>query len=198
MTPSSADLRLKLFHMLNVSSNSLPGKRLSPEDGDSVGDSLRDVAAVGATINTMREAMASTLPWNRSVCAIVCYMSKSNYCSADLKNNPKRAAILSEFIDYCLGCNALNWENKQPFLSTDDLAHAWAAWKAKRAAFFSSGSGQDKKKQAGGGRQKDDICRKFNTTTGCPNSAQNCITFYGTKLRHICNQRTNFQFLDRM
>jgi hypothetical protein len=191
--PSSADLKLKLFHMPNVSSSSLPGKRLSLEDGDSVsvGDTLREIAdmdALRAALNTMREAMASALPWNRSVCAIMGFMSNSNYCSADLKTNPKRAAILAEFIDYCLGRNSLNWENKQPFLSTDDLAHAWAAWKSKRAAFFSGDSSKDQKKKAGGGSQKDDICRKYNTPTGCPNSAQDCKTFYGIQLRHVCNQ----------
>jgi hypothetical protein len=96
---------------------------------------------------------------------------------------------LSEFIDYALGRNALNWENKQPFLSTDELAHAWSAWKAKRSAFFGGSGQQNQKKQAEGKtRQKDDICRKYNTTTGCPNSAQDCKTFYGTKLRHVCNQ----------
>jgi hypothetical protein len=73
-------------------------------------------------------------------------------------------------------------------LSTDDLAHAWAAWKSKRAAFFGGGGAQEQKKKAEKTRQKDDICRKFNSPTGCPNSAQDCKTFYGIKLRHVCNQ----------
>jgi hypothetical protein len=190
--PSSQDLKLKLFYMPNVSSSSLPGERLSLEDGDSVnvGDTLREIAdmdALRAALNTLREAMASALPWNRSVCAILVFMSNSNYCSADLKTNPKRAAILAEFIDYSLGRNALNWENKQPFLSADDLAHSWAAWKSKRAAFFGVSSTQEQKKK-GNARQKDNICRKYNTPTGCPNNAQDCKTFYGIKLRHVCNQ----------
>jgi hypothetical protein len=192
--PSSSDLKLKLFHMPNVSSSTLPGKKLSIEDGESVsvGDSLREIAdmdALRAALNTLREAMASALPWNRSISAIVGFMSNSNYCAADLKNNPKRAAILTEFIDYAIGRNSLNWENKQGFLSTDDLAHAWTAWKAKRAVFF--GSSDNNKGQKGKGKEaskKDDICRKYNTKEGCPHAAQDCRTLYGIKLRHVCNQ----------
>jgi hypothetical protein len=80
----------------------------------------------------------------------------------------------------------LNWENKLPFLSTDELAHAWAAWKGKRAgAFINFNAG--KKEKEGKQKAKDDICRRYNTTAGCSYDAKDCKTFYGNKLRHVCS-----------
>jgi hypothetical protein len=189
--PSSAELKLKLFHMPNVSSSNLSARKISLEDsGESinVGDSLRDIAdmeAFRSALNTLREAMATALPWNRSVSAICGFMSNTNFCSADLLHSNKRAAILTEFTDYVLGRNALNWENRQPFLSADDLSHTWAAWRAKRAAFFVS---SDQKKKADNKKARDDICRRYNTPQGCPKQEADCKTFYGQKLRHVCNQ----------
>jgi hypothetical protein len=188
--PSSPELRLKLFLMTNVSNSYLPSKRISLEDGDSlsIGDSLREIADMEAfrgALNAAREAMSSALPWNRSISAIVGFFTNNNYCAADLGSNPKKAAILAEFTDYCFSRNALNWENSQPFLSTDELAHTWAAWKAKRSTVFKV---EEKKKGQQQQQKKDDICRKFNTVTGCPNDAKDCKTFHGKSLRHVCNQ----------
>jgi hypothetical protein len=176
--------------MTNVSNSYLPSKRISLEDGDSlsIGDSLREIADMEAfrgALNAAREAMTSALPWNRSISAIVGFFTNNNYCAADLGSNPKKAAILAEFTDYCFSRNALNWENSQPFLSTDELAHTWAAWKAKRSTVFKV---EEKKKGQQQQQKKDDICRKFNTVTGCPNDAKDCKTFHGKSLRHVCNQ----------
>jgi hypothetical protein len=76
--------------------------------------------AFRAALNTAREVMAVALPWNRSISAIAGFMLNSNYCSADLLKNMNRAAILTEFVDYSFQRNALNWVNRQPFLSTDN------------------------------------------------------------------------------
>ena len=54
-------------------------------------------------LNTAREAMASALPWNRSVSAIMGLMVNTNYVAEDLGGNPKRAAVLTEFTDYIFG-----------------------------------------------------------------------------------------------
>jgi hypothetical protein len=188
--PSSPELKLKLFHMANVGSSLLPNKRISLDDGDgiNIGDNLRDIAdmeAFKSALNVAREAMATALPWNRSISAIVGFFVNNNYCASELGANPKKAAVLAEFCDYCFGRNALNWENGQAFLSTDDIAHAWAAWRAKRATIFAA-SGDQKKKQ--NNFKKDDICRRYNTASGCPFSATDCKTFTGVKLRHVCNQ----------
>jgi hypothetical protein len=184
--PSSSDLKLKLFYLPNVGSSSLSSRKISLEDNDgsiNVGDNYKEIAdmeAFRSALNTMREAMASALPWNRSVSAICGFLSNTNYCAADLAKNNKRASILTEFVDYALSRNALNWENGQPFLSADDLSHTWATWKTRRVTSFTF------QKDQKGQKTRDDICRKFNGA-GCPNAADECKTFYGNKLRHVCS-----------
>jgi hypothetical protein len=97
--------------------------------------------AFKSALNTLREAMASALPWNRSVGAICGFLNNTNFCAADLGQNGKRAVILTEFVDYALSRNALNWENGQTFLSADDLSHTWSTWKTKRLASLSGQGG---------------------------------------------------------
>jgi len=194
--PSSNELKLKLFHMPNVGGSSLASKKVSVSDGSSLSinddfSEVLDLEGFRSALNALREAMCSALPWNRSIGAIMGFMVNSAFCQSDLTNNSKRAAILTEFIDYVLSRNALNWENAQPFLSTDDLSHVWTTWKGKRSSSFQS----DKKAALPGGvsnsqqtrRPRDDICRRFNSPSGCPNKADNCKTLYGSKLRHVCN-----------
>ena len=195
--PSSGELRLKLFHMPNVGSSALSAKRFHLDDNESsisVGESLREIADFDSfknALNTAREAMACALPWNRSIGAIQGYMFNSNYCQSDLYGNLRKAAILTEFVVFVFSRNALQWENKLPFLSTDDLTQVWASWKSKRAAYFvversekHSSSTTSKK------REKSYVCRKYNSKEGCPNKVEDCKTMYGTKLRHVCNQAT--------
>ena len=78
--PASQELKLKMFHMPNVASSGLSTKKDGGEDG---GDSLREIADLDSyriALNTAREAMASAMLWNRSICALA-----------------KKAAILTEF-----------------------------------------------------------------------------------------------------
>ena len=105
---------------------------------------ISDLEGFKGALNVLREAMASALPWNRSVSALCGYMCNTNYLQVDLSNNPKRAAILSEFTDYILGRNALNWDNGHPFITTDEMAHVWSNWKGKRTSLFTSTSSRDK------------------------------------------------------
>jgi hypothetical protein len=195
--PSSTDLKLKLFYMPNVAGSTLSAKKLNLEDGESalsIGDSMREIAdfeGFRAALHTLREAMACAMPWNRSVGAIMGFMLNTNYCSTELQNNPKRAAILVEFVDFCLGRNALNWENKVPYLSTDELTHVWASWRGKRSAYFmasggNSGGGAADKGKKPAAKKRDDICRRYNRGD-CPYKAEDCKTFYGIKLRHVCS-----------
>jgi hypothetical protein len=190
--PGSPDLKLRLFYMPNVGSSALSTKRLNLEDGEentvSIGESLREIADLDgfrAALNTAREALAVALPWNRSIAAIQGFMMNTNYCAADLQGNNKRAAVLSEFVDFVFSRNALNWENRLPFLSCDDLTHAWASWKGKRAAYF-TGSNNSKQQQNKTKREQDDMCRRYNRGD-CPFKAEDCKTSMGRKLRHVCN-----------
>ena len=136
-----------MFHLPNVGNSGLPNKK--SQDGEE-GDSLKEIAdleSLKSALNTAREAMASALPWNRSIGAIMELMVNSSYMQEDLGGNPRRAAILTEFTDYVLGRNALNWENCQPFLTTDELSHVWCNWKGKRGIMLKL---KEKKKEKGG------------------------------------------------
>ena len=120
--PASQELKLKLFHLPNVANSSMQAKRVNldgGEEGLSIGESMKEIADLDGfkmALNTAREAMASALPWNRSISAVVGLMLNTNYMQEDLGGNLKRAAVLTEFTDYVLGRNALNWENGQAFL----------------------------------------------------------------------------------
>jgi hypothetical protein len=189
--PPSGDLKLKLFYLPNVGGSAPATRKISLDDSKgsiSLGDSMKEIADMDAfrsALNMLREAMVCALTWNRSVSAICGFLQNTNYCSTDLFNNNKRVVILTEFVDHALARNARNWENQQPFLSADDLAHTWTTWKARRVTAYGSGNGG--KQQKGAGKARDDICRKYNLPGGCPNAATECKTFYGNKLRHLCN-----------
>lgn len=189
--PSSQDLKLKLFHLPNVGNNSLSAKKVNLQDGDealSIGESLKEIAdmeSLRSALNNAREAQAVALPWNRSIAAVVGFMLNSNYLSADLQGNPKRAAITTEFIDYIFGRNALNWQNIHPFITSDEMAHIWANWKGRRASLFSGRFNQTNKKQHP--KEKSNICRRFNYGD-CPNQKEaECKTQYGFRLKHVCS-----------
>ncbi len=128
--------------------------------------------------------MHSVMPSNRSLCAIVGFMTNTSYLQEDLKGNPRRAAILSEFTDYVLGRNALNWENSHPFLCADDLAQVWSQWKGKRAALFAVKQSEKSKPKD----NRSNICRKFNQGDCPKQSDKECKLFFGTVLRHVCNK----------
>ena len=188
--PASQELKIKMFHLPNVANSGLPTKK---QDGGEEGDSLREIADLESyrvALNTAREAMASALPWNRSISAIVGLMVNSNYLQEDIGGNPKRAAILTEFTDYILGRNALNWENSQPFLTTDDLTHVWSNWKAKRGVHAKavekkkdkSDSKSDSKKAA------SDVCRLWNAKVCSSQAEKECKTAWGKVLKHACNK----------
>lgn len=195
--PASQELKLKLFHLPNVASNSLSTKKLSVDGSDEtfcIGDSLREISDMEGfktALNTAREALHSALPWNRSISAVVGFMLNTNYLQADLQSNQKRAAILTEFVDFVFGRNALNWENAHPFITTDELPHVWANWKAKRSVMFTKKSEEQKGQGAKGESKKrmpNDICRKFNVKVCADQAGKDCKSPMGKILRHVCNR----------
>ena len=195
--PSSQELRIKHFYLPNVAGTSMSSRRVIVGDSGedfAIADSLKEISDLDGykgALNVMREAMSSALPWNRSVSAIVGFMCNTNYLHSDLSANPKRAAILVEFTDYILGRNALNWDNGQVFITTDDMAHIWGNWKGKRSALFVVSREKTEQKKGGGKtntHQKNDICRKYNVKVCVKQADKDCATFLGTKLRHVCNK----------
>ncbi len=194
--PSSQELKIKLFYLPNVANSGLSTKRVQLEEGSdsvSIGESMREIADLDGfkcALNTFREAMHSALPWNRSVSAIVGFMVNTDYLREDLHGNNRRAQILAEFTDYILGRNALNWDNCQPFVTTDEMAHIWANWRGKRAALFNNREKADRKPQTAKKpfEKTRDVCKRYNAGV-CPKQAdKECVTAFGSKLRHVCNK----------
>ena len=186
--PASQELKLKLFHLPNVAASGLSTKRLN-SDGGEEGESLKEIADMEGfrvALNTAREAMASALPWNRSISAVVGLMMNTNYLQDDVGGNPKRAAILTEFTDYIFSRNALNWENSQPFLTTDDLTHVWSNWRCKRG--ISQKSSEPKKKEKDQKKEGNNVCRLYNTKVCKSQTEKECKSSWGKQLKHLCNK----------
>ena len=191
--PSSQEMKLKHFYLPNVSSSGLSSKKLNLDEGEEtvmIGNSLREIADLEGykgALNTFREAMSAALPWNRSSGAIVGFMTNSNYLQQDLGSNSRRTAILVEFTDYILSWNAMNWQNNQPFVSTDDMAHIWQNWKGKRASLFTTEKPKQehKKKREHKGEM---ICKRYQTGTCNKQKEKECKTFFGTTLKHVCDK----------
>ena len=181
--PASQELKLKLFHLPNVASSGLSSKKDSTDE-----ESLREIADLDSfrivALNTAREAMVSALPWNRSISALVGLMLNTNYLAEDLGSNPKRA----EFSDYVFSRNGLSWENFQPFLTTDKLAHVWANWKSKRG--ITARTTEKKKDTTGGDKKKllADVCRMYNLKSCRQQADKECKTAWGKTLKHVCNK----------
>ena len=118
-------------------------------------------------------------------------MTNTRYLQDDLGGNNKRAAILTEFVDYVFNRNALNWENHQAFLSTDELSHVWANWKSKRGVSSGSSKASDKPKKDKESDKKTiqgDICKYWNTKVCKQQKDKECKTPVGKVLRHVCNK----------
>jgi hypothetical protein len=190
--PSSQEMKLKLFHLPNVANSCLSARKVNIDgegEGLAIGESMREIAdleAFKAALNTAREAMHSAMPWNRSISAVFGFMMNTNFMQEDLGGNQKRAQILTEFVDYVFGRNALNWENGHNFLTTDELAHVWSNWRGKRAILFGKPAHESKKKEDK--KSKNDLCRKFNAKTCPTQTSKTCKTPWGTVLRHLCNK----------
>jgi len=197
--PASKNLQLKLFNMDNISSN-VGTKTFSLVDGEdttiSMGESLKEITDMKefeTCLDTVRAAMGWIHPWNKSVEAIWGFMRSTNYCAKELEGRSNRAALLTGFVNYVFGRNALAWKSKGMFLTTDDLRQVWLAWFGRqacsaiepRANSKKQGESQHQRLQ----RQKNDLCRRFNSRAGCDKKEEDCRTSFGLKLRHLCNWR---------
>ena len=66
----------------NVASSGLSSKKTDREDY--IVKEIADLESFKMVLNTAREAMASALPWNRSVSTIVGLMQNTSYLQEDL------------------------------------------------------------------------------------------------------------------
>ena len=114
----------------------------------------------------------------------------TDYLAEDLGGNPRRAAILTEFVDYVFGRNGLSWENSQTFLSTDELFHVGSNWRTKRGISAKSQEKQQKRDTGGADKKKllAEVCRLFNTKTCKHQADKECKSAWGKTLKHVCNK----------
>ena len=104
----------------------------------------------------------------------------SHCLQEDIGGNPKRAAVLTEFTDYVLGCNALNREKSQPFLTTDDLTHVWANQKTKRGVHVKpTEKKKDKQSKFDSKKAAADVCRLQNAKACSSQADKECKTAWG-------------------
>ena len=188
--PASQELRLKLFHMPNMGGSGSSSKKQEGEESMESLKEIGDLESYKIALNTAREAMASALPWNRSISALVGLMSNTNYLAEELAGNSRRAAILTEFTDYIFGRNGLQWENNQPFLSTDELGHVWSNWRTKRGISNKTQEKKERKDTSGGDKKKilSEICRLYNAKTCKHQNDKDCKSSWGKTLKHVCNK----------
>ena len=194
--PASKNLQLKLFNMDNISSST--GQRaFSLVDGDdttiNMGESLKEITDMKEFENcltTARVALGYVHPWNKSIEAIEGFMRNSNYCAKELSGRFNRAALLTGFVNYVFGRNAAAWKNRGMFLTADELRPVWTAWFSKQAcSSVAPAKEREKKPTREFQRQKNNLCRRYNSKGGCDKKESDCKTTFGLRLRHLCNFR---------
>ena len=185
--PQSSRLSIKMFSIGNCSSRA--GSR-SDSVKESHADDTLEIGEFKLALRAMRLAVHFTMPWNFSIEALEGFFLLSNFCSTDLANVERKGQLLTVFTDYILTQNAERWRDSEPFLTTGELKTAWGSFFQSRPQ--SAISKQPKKPQAKPGNPANDvrkslnICFAYNYGT-CKNTANDCTTLRGTKLRHICD-----------
>ena len=98
--------------------------------------------------------------------------------------------MLTEFTDYIFGRNALNWENHQSFLTTDELTHVWSNWRTKRGITATPKSQEQKKKKEESSNKKQiaDVRRLYKAKACKQQADKECKSAWGRTLRHFCNK----------
>ena len=138
--PASTSLSLKLFSSANVGNSTSSNKRLTLADTDgviNVGDSMQEIADMAdfqTALRAVSKAASFAIPWNHSFNAIEGFLHASNFCAAELANRPKRAALLTAFVNHVFGINAKKWSSGMVFLGADDLRSCWLAFFGTRSA----------------------------------------------------------------
>ena len=184
--PQSSRLSIKMFSIGNCSSRA--GSR-SDTVKDSHADDTLEIGEFKLALRAMRLAVHFTMPWNFSVEALEGFFLLSNFCSTDLANVDKKGQILTVFTDYVLTQNAERWRDSEPFLTTGELKTAWGSFFQSRPQ---SAISKQKKAPTKPGNPATDVRKSLNicfayNSGSCKNSATDCTTIRGTKLRHICD-----------
>lgn len=124
--PASTSISIKMFALGNTERK---GKHNDADFCD-----MEDLSELKNAVRTLRAAMTSVHPWNRSVDALESFLIQSAFCSSDLASVSKQVAVLTKFIDFVLQENANRWRDMEPFLTTRDLRATWSDFFSQKAA----------------------------------------------------------------
>jgi hypothetical protein len=185
--PSSSKLALKLFSINNCSAKS--GRSNSNGHGDLDDDNINELGELKLALRTLRTAASFVHPWNYSFQAIEGFMHQTQFCQADLAGVDKRASLLCQFIDYCLGQNADRWRDAEPFLTTGELKTSWSSFFGARPQAALGNKTKTAKKSGDRPAERKkwlDVCWPWNTGN-CLKAPGDCKSAKGTPLRHVCN-----------
>jgi hypothetical protein len=165
------------------------GRSTSTENPEATADDIQELGELKLALRTLRTAASFVHPWNHSFLAIEGFMLQSQFCQTDLGGLEKRAVLLAQFVDYCIGQNADRWRDAEPFLSTGELKAAWAAFfGARPQSTLANKAKSDKKAPAktAPARKWLDVCFPWNNGN-CLKAPGDCKSSRGTVLRHVCN-----------
>jgi hypothetical protein len=185
--PASTKLALKMFSINSCSAKA--GRTNSTEQGDQSSDEINELGELKLALRTLRTAASFVHPWNYSFQAIEGFMHQTQFCQTDLAGVEKRATLLCQFIDYCIGQNADRWRDAEPFLSTGELKTSWNSFFGARpqAALGSKSKAAKKSGDRPAERKKWlDVCFPWNSGY-CLKAPGDCKSARGTPLRHVCN-----------
>jgi hypothetical protein len=210
--PGSPDLSIKLFTAanLNASDRSIRDRQLfdsSPSLTDQLPDpsNLEELKLAMATLVTANHLVK---PWDHSIAVINSFLHSSRFCHQQLAGRSDYVPQLRAFIDRLLALNAGRWRSGQCFLDAPAIGAIWQNWTlqlphlspAPRPSFTphppSPLPPSPRRFDRPGNRlysQYPDaprnICRRFNSPTGCPNPGTSCEVGTGSRkftLQHLC------------
>jgi hypothetical protein len=182
--PSSSKLSVKMFSINNCTAKT--GRCSTAGNPETANDDLQDLGEFKLALRTLRTAASFVHPWNFSFLALEGFMMQSQYCQVDLAGLEKRALLLTQFVDYCIGQNADRWRDAEPFLNTGELKSAWAAFFGARPQSATSNKNKADRKtslKAAPTRKWLDICFPWNSGN-CLKAPGDCKSSKGTILRH--------------
>jgi hypothetical protein len=110
--PSSSKLSVKMFSINNCTAK--VGRSSTSDNADTTNDDIQDLGEFKLALRTLRTAASFVQPWNHNFLAIEGFMMQSQYCQADLASLEKRAVLLTQFVDYCIGRMRTAGETKNP------------------------------------------------------------------------------------
>jgi len=138
-SPGSRNINLNMFSPINMATSASMARKFTLADNDGsvcIGEDLKEIMDMETFCRAVRALCAAArqvMPWNYSYAAIDGFLNASNYGAAEIGGRSDRAAVLVRFVNYVLGVNAVNYQQREPFLTTGDLLKEFSTWCATQA-----------------------------------------------------------------